>query len=158
MHFTPFAASSNRGNATPRGRGRGARGGPSSGHNSGTNTPSRGRGRGYDSPRGGRGRPHDGIGASPRGRGAGPMRPTVTLSGLLYQERPLLRPIVFVPSVLTKVLFQDEEELLQPGVEDVGECLICYSVIRFSYQNSIRRNRTKPCPYCRSGLPCLYCR
>ncbi|KJA18316.1 hypothetical protein HYPSUDRAFT_45327 [Hypholoma sublateritium FD-334 SS-4] len=95
--------------------------------------PSRGRGRGgYDSPRG-RGRGQDfstprrgdyGIGASPRGRGrgrgAGYSKPA-TLSGLLYQERPLLRPIVFVPSVLTKVLFQEEEELIKPGVEEVDD-------------------------------------
>jgi hypothetical protein len=40
---------------------------------------------------------------------------------LLFRERPLLRPIVFVPSVLTKVLFEHEEELIKPGVEDVGK-------------------------------------
>ncbi|KAF8965558.1 hypothetical protein BDZ97DRAFT_2057877 [Flammula alnicola] len=126
---------------TYRGRGRDGRGGGQfSGPNSGAATSNRGRGRGgYDSPRGrgyesprGRGRGQDsftsarrgdyGIGASPRGRGRGgaQTRPG-TLSGLLYQKRPLLRPIVFVPSVLTKVLFQEEEELIKPGVEDVDD-------------------------------------
>ncbi|CAA7260811.1 unnamed protein product [Cyclocybe aegerita] len=119
-----------RGNATPRGRGRG-RGGPMSGPNSGASTPSRGRGRGGYDFSGGRGsRGRDGIGASPRGgRGRGAPMPVpmhrqlnITLSGLLYQERPLLRPIVFVPSVLTRVLFQeDDSELLKPGVEDVDD-------------------------------------
>ncbi|KAH9484812.1 G-patch and R3H domain-containing protein C30B4.02c [Psilocybe cubensis] len=133
------------GGKTSRGKGRGGRGyGQNSGSNSGTTTPNRGRGRGrgndmlsgsgYDSPRGrGRGTPGDqftggrrgqfGIG-SPRGggQGGGYGRPD-TLSGLLYQERPFLRPIKFVPSVLTKVLFKEEEseELLKPGVEDVDE-------------------------------------
>ncbi|KAF8196566.1 hypothetical protein BJ912DRAFT_113938 [Pholiota molesta] len=123
-------APSSGGNNTPRGRGRGGRGGA---FNSGIATPNRGRGRGgYDSPRG-RGRGQDsgtprrgdwGIGASPRGRGRGGSaafaKPT-SLSGLLYQERPLLRPIVFVPSVLTKRLFEQEEELIKPGVEDVDD-------------------------------------
>ncbi len=44
-----------------------------------------------------------------------------TLSNLLSQERPLLKPIVFVPSTETRFLFQDEE-LLQLVVEDVGGC------------------------------------
>ncbi|KIM45599.1 hypothetical protein M413DRAFT_442259, partial [Hebeloma cylindrosporum] len=121
-----FADANNSGASTPRGNGRGrGRGGQS---NSGTNTPSRGRGRGFDSPRGrGRGQPDDfrnrrrsdGIGSSPvRGRGGAQVQPG-TLSGLLYLERPLLRPIVFVPSVLTKILFEQEEDLIKPGVEDV---------------------------------------
>ncbi|KAF9483093.1 hypothetical protein BDN70DRAFT_874140 [Pholiota conissans] len=130
IHFYADAPSAG-GAYTPRGRGRGGRGGPNSGFNSGTSTPNRGRGRGgYDSPRG-RGRGQDystprrgdwGIGASPRGRGRGaPITKPGTLSGLLYQERPLLRPIVFVPSVFTKVLFQEEEELIKPIVEDVDD-------------------------------------
>ncbi|KAG5636882.1 hypothetical protein H0H81_006501 [Sphagnurus paluster] len=36
-------------------------------------------------------------------------------------ERPLLRPVIFVPSVLTKTLFQEEEEIFKAIVEDVGE-------------------------------------
>ncbi|PPQ80205.1 hypothetical protein CVT25_003558 [Psilocybe cyanescens] len=143
--FYQFLEPHNSGNTTPRGRGRGGRGGQFSGPNSGTTTPNRGRGRGgrgdglsrghgHDSPRGrGRGGQADsstggrrgqfGIGSPPRGggRGAGGRRPD-TLSGLLYQERPFLRPIKFVPSVLTKVLFNEEsEELLKPGVEEVDE-------------------------------------
>ncbi|KDR67781.1 hypothetical protein GALMADRAFT_257616 [Galerina marginata CBS 339.88] len=131
-YFILFSAPNPSGNTTPRGRGRGGgRGGQLSGPNSGTTTPNRGRGRGHDSPRGrGRGQPdfHAGgrrsdIGiGSPRGRGGGgPQRRSDTLSGLLYQERPFLRPIVFVPSVLTKVLFQEDEELLKPGVEEVDD-------------------------------------
>ncbi|PPQ97928.1 hypothetical protein CVT26_002973 [Gymnopilus dilepis] len=120
------------GRSTPRGRGRGGPG-RGSGPNSGSATPSRGRGRGNDfQPRGrGRGQPDYrpggrrsdiGIGASPRGRGGGPFRRADTLSGLLYQERPLLRPIIFVPSVLTKVLFEEnDDELLKPGVEDTND-------------------------------------
>ncbi|KNZ82050.1 Protein SQS1 [Termitomyces sp. J132] len=130
------------GTTTPRGRGR--RG---SNSNSGSNTP-RGRGRGnlndsyssksgvynfYNSPIGrGRGGPDDqppkrrgGIGDSPRGRGRGrggsKLRPDAPLSALLFQERPLLRPIKFVPSVHTRVLFEEEEEIFQAVVEEIGE-------------------------------------
>ena len=42
------------------------------------------------------------------------------LSSLLYEERPLLRPIVFVRSTLTATLFQEEEEIFEPGVEEIG--------------------------------------
>ncbi|KAG6919508.1 hypothetical protein DXG01_005098 [Tephrocybe rancida] len=82
----------------------------------------RGRGRfsDYRPPRG-----HGGIGDSPRGRGRGrggsKLSKDASLSDLLFQERPLLRPIVFVPSVHTKTLFQEEEEILQAIVEEVGE-------------------------------------
>ncbi|KAJ7502588.1 hypothetical protein B0H11DRAFT_2223502 [Mycena galericulata] len=90
---------------------------------------SRGRGigspsRGYESPRGrGRGRgdesPRDwGRG---RGRGGPRLRPDAPLSKLLYEERPFLRPIKFVPAVHHATLFQEEEELFQPLVEDVGD-------------------------------------
>ncbi|KAG6879360.1 hypothetical protein C0992_003278 [Termitomyces sp. T32_za158] len=133
-------ASSNQlkdGTSTP-GRGRGSR------SNSGANTP-RGRGKfnnpsfstdgacnSFGSPVGrGRGGPGDkpptrrgGIGDSPRGRGRGrgsKLRPDAPLSALLFQERPFLRPIKFVPSVYTKVLFQEEEEIFQAVVEEVGE-------------------------------------
>jgi hypothetical protein len=125
-------SANNAGASTPRGNGRG-RGRGGQGSNSGVNTPNRGRGRGFDSPRGrGRGQPDDfrnrrrsdGIGSSPKSRGRGRAQvPPGTLSGLLYLERPLLRPIVFVPSVLTKVLFEQEEELMKTGAEDVGECM-----------------------------------
>ncbi|KAF5328762.1 hypothetical protein D9619_011563 [Psilocybe cf. subviscida] len=36
-------------------------------------------------------------------------------------ERPSLRPTVFVSSFLSKVLFEEEEGPIKPGVEDVGE-------------------------------------
>ncbi|KAF5328816.1 hypothetical protein D9619_011550 [Psilocybe cf. subviscida] len=134
-----YADAPNASGGTRGGSGKNRRGGRG-GQTSATPTRGRGRGRGgYDSPKrgyespAGRGRGRGeaftpsrrgdyGIGASPRGRGQGGFQPKpVTLSGLLYQERPLLRPIVFVPSVLTKVLFEEEEELIKPGVEDVDD-------------------------------------
>ena len=138
--FPPGPSASGRRGQTPqRGRGRGGPG-PSRGQfsnpNAGTSSSYRGRGRGrgrgreFDSP-GGRRRYSEGIGASPRGRG-GPIRPKTTLSELLLQERPLLRPVKFVPSVHTRVLFQDEEDLLQPLVEEVGE-LITLQTLLFTF-------------------------
>ena len=68
-----------------------------------------------------------GLGRGPRrgdesrGRGGSKLRPDAPLSALLLQERPLLRPIKFVPSVHTKVLFQEEEEIFQAVVEEVGK-------------------------------------
>lgn len=129
---------------SPRGRGQHyarARGG---GRGSGVFTPRGGfrTPRGHDSPRGrGRGSPyvpiphdepdHYGRGrgspgpAYPRGRGArnlaSKLRAGAPLSKLLYEDRPLLRPIVFVRSVLTATLFEEEEELLRPLAEDVGK-------------------------------------
>ncbi|PPR07557.1 hypothetical protein CVT24_008753 [Panaeolus cyanescens] len=102
---------------TPTGRGRGVQ-------SYGT-TPGVGRGRGEPdlNYRGGR-RREFGIGASPRGRGggAGPAQGSSTLSSLLYQERPFLRPVIFVPSVHTKILFEEnDDELLKPVIEDVDE-------------------------------------
>ncbi|KDQ27333.1 hypothetical protein PLEOSDRAFT_1076550 [Pleurotus ostreatus PC15] len=99
-----------RGGGNFRGRGRGRGGGlgsvtrnPNAGAaiaTSGASTP-RGRGRG-------------------RGRG-GMLRADAPLSKLLFQERPLLRPIKFVKSVNTPTLFQDEEEVFKPGVESAGD-------------------------------------
>lgn len=98
---TPRGTSTPRGGGTPRGAG----------------TPM-GRGRGHNSDSNERFQ-------SPRGRGAGPgkskFRPDAPLSKLLYEERPLLKPIIFVPSVYTRTLFENEEELLQPQVEKIGE-------------------------------------
>ena len=105
-----------------RGRGRGS--GSSSQLNSGSGTPGRvdspggrGRGRGGDS--------HDYRYQSPRRRGAAAgrgskLRHDAPLSKLLYEERPFLKPIIFVPSVYTRTLFEQEEDLLQPQVEDIG--------------------------------------
>ena len=71
-----------------------------------------------------------GIGASPRDRGRGgrthKLRPDATLTGLLYEARPLLRPIVFVPSTLNPILFNQDEDLLKPGMEEVGMFLQLY--------------------------------
>ncbi|KAF5376261.1 hypothetical protein D9615_008521 [Tricholomella constricta] len=38
-----------------------------------------------------------------------------------HAERPLLRPVVFVPSVYSRTLFQEEEEIFKAVVEEVGE-------------------------------------
>ena len=139
------------GASTPRGRG-----GPSTPRGrGGPNAPS-GRGETVtDTPRHGpanRGTPNPARGTAPQGRGIGigtPPRGGVktpnnstantpynrnytntnnTLSNLLYASRPLLRPVVFVPSVLTKVLFEEEagDELLKAAVhldEDGGQFL-----------------------------------
>ena len=99
-----------------RGRGRGSR--------------SRGRGGHQQS----RGRYSDsGIGASPndrdRNRGTQKLRPDAPLTQLLYQARPLLRPIVFVPSVLNPFLFDRDEALLKPGVEEVGMFFIIFKKV-----------------------------
>lgn len=78
-----------------------------------------GRGRGGRSPRG------LGGDAYARGRGGRNLKSKLhggaSLSKLLYEDRPLLRPIMFVPSLATPKLFQDEEELLQPLAEEAGE-------------------------------------
>lgn len=52
------------------------------------------------------------------------------MSKLLDLDRPYLRPIVFVRSVHSATLFQnqDEDEILQPIVEDVGECCSSSSI------------------------------
>ena len=110
-----------RGMATPRGRGRGA---------GSDSYPSRSRGLG------GKG----GIGdTSPRGRGKGRhggggsrlLSDAAPLSSLLYQERPLLRPVVFVRSVLSSTLFQEEDEIFKPVTEEVGEEFSFFLLISF---------------------------
>ena len=142
------AHDSNRGSVTPRG----ARGRPQPFHNtgSGRNTPTRGmetprgRGRGAGSdwyPSGGR-RGKGGIGdTSPRGRGKGRhagggsrLRPDAApLSSLLYEERPLLRPVVFVRSVLTTTLFEEEDEIFRPVTEEIGEecCSVLFLLLAY---------------------------
>ncbi|KAJ7211082.1 hypothetical protein C8J57DRAFT_1483860 [Mycena rebaudengoi] len=117
-----------RGYGGPGSRGRGI-GSPSRGYDTpsrGYDTPSRGYdtpSRGYDTPRGrGRGRgDFDSPRDRGRGRGGPKLRPDAPLSRLLYEDRPLLRPIIFVRAVHHATLFQEEEELIQPVVEDVGE-------------------------------------
>ncbi|KAF8893608.1 hypothetical protein BD779DRAFT_1507251 [Infundibulicybe gibba] len=109
----------NRGSPSPRPNGH-------STNNSGANTPKRGRGRG------GRGRGDSPLRRSPRGfgspasgrgrgRGGSKLKPDAPLSNLLYQERPFLRPVIFVPSLHTRVLFQEEEEIFKAVVEEVGD-------------------------------------
>jgi hypothetical protein len=51
----------------------------------------------------------------------------------LHQERPYLRPVIFVPSVYTRILFQEEEEILQPVVEEVGASFL-HPFLAFSPQ------------------------
>lgn len=51
------------------------------------------------------------------------------MSKLLYEDRPLLRPIVFVRSVHTATLFEEKEDILQPLSEEVGK----YYVYSISY-------------------------
>ncbi|KAH9932509.1 uncharacterized protein B0H18DRAFT_985975 [Fomitopsis serialis] len=113
-------------NGTVRGRGRGRGSYPGSGHDSpaarGTDRP-----RGRNSFRGrGRGESHDtynthGRGRPSRGQLDSKLRAGVPLSSLLNEDRPLLKPIVFVRSVHTATLFQEEEEILQPIVEAVAD-------------------------------------
>ncbi|KAJ3890186.1 hypothetical protein GG344DRAFT_50130, partial [Lentinula edodes] len=96
--------------STPQSRGRGRGGGLGS-----NNSPqsindyrakrNRGRGRGrdgYDNPR--------------NDRGSNNSDAPLSLS-----LRPLLRPVVFVPATQNRFLFQAEEELIQPIVEDAGD-------------------------------------
>lgn len=134
---------------TPRGRGRGYgergfnRGSRGSAPFPRTNTPSRGnpafqptaatssRGKAFQSRsstpsrgmNGGHG--HLGIGLSPQPTRKSKLGSSAPLSSLLYESRPLLRPIVFVKSNLAPVLFQQEEELLQPTIEKIGT-RICF--------------------------------
>ncbi|KAJ3742821.1 hypothetical protein DFH05DRAFT_1257278 [Lentinula detonsa] len=101
--------------STPQNRGRGRGGGLGSTYSSQLtydspgNRKSRGRGRGrgrggYDSPR------ND---SNPRGSNSSYVPLSLSL-------RPLLRPVVFVPATENRFLFQAEEELIQPIVEDAG--------------------------------------
>ncbi|KAI0708934.1 hypothetical protein C8T65DRAFT_649427 [Cerioporus squamosus] len=101
---------------TPRGRGRG-RGSNSMPFNVFKN--SRG---GLGSPRGsGRGRGDAGDSSSlPYGRGrnlSSKLKAGAPLSSLLYEDRPLLRPVVFVRSVYTATLFEEEEDIFKPVTE-----------------------------------------
>ncbi|THH16891.1 hypothetical protein EW146_g3823 [Bondarzewia mesenterica] len=75
--------------------------------------------------------------ANPRGRGRGNAGPqdyakqarwasklrtaTAPLSQLLSEDRPLLRPIIFVRSKCTPTLFMEEEEIFEPVVESAGD-------------------------------------
>lgn len=101
-----------RGMNSPRGRGRGQSGTQTPNYYDVGSTPSRGRG--SDSPYG-----------QQRGRGfrssASKLHAGAPLSKLLYEDRPLLRPIVFVRSVYTATLFQEDEDILKAAVEEPGK-------------------------------------
>jgi hypothetical protein len=85
----------------------------------------RGRGRGRGTSDAPRARPGFGPGTN-RGRNA----PDALLSKHHrdYSERPYLKPVMFVPSVLTRTLFQEEEDILQPVAESAGMCRVFWSL------------------------------
>ncbi|KAG1854352.1 hypothetical protein C8R48DRAFT_721675 [Suillus tomentosus] len=78
----------------------------------GMGTRGRGRGRGTDAPRA---RPGFGYGTN-RNRYA----PDTPLSKQFHSGGLYLKPIKFVPSVLTRTLFDEEEDILQPVAESAG--------------------------------------
>ncbi|RDX55233.1 hypothetical protein OH76DRAFT_1372984 [Lentinus brumalis] len=101
---------------TPRGRGRGR-----DSHSMPFNVFKNSRG-GLGSPRGsGRGRGDSGDSSPfPSGRGrnlSSKLKAGASLSSLLYEDRPLLRPVVFVRSVYTATLFEEEEDIFKSVVE-----------------------------------------
>ena len=58
------------------------------------------------------------------------LRGKTSLSQQLYENRPLLKPIAFVPSMLPS-LFLNEEEIFKPMAEEAGRdgvSLICSQV------------------------------
>ena len=92
----------------------------------GGSTPRRGgkgRGRGSDTPRA---RP--GFGASLGRNVSEAVRSNAPLSKLLYSERPFLKPIIFVPSVYTRTLFEEVEDILQPVAESAGLWIFSFVV------------------------------
>ncbi|KAA1475077.1 hypothetical protein DENSPDRAFT_866787 [Dentipellis sp. KUC8613] len=119
----PNQYNNSRGFASPRGRGGRGRGTPSnrSNYNSGASTPARG------------GAPLRGRGGGPSSENLGPKdrerqkmlakklrTSTAPLSQLLYEDRPLLRPVIFVRSQTTPTLFMEEEEIFKPVAEEAG--------------------------------------
>ncbi|KAI0644699.1 hypothetical protein C8Q79DRAFT_973205 [Trametes meyenii] len=112
----PPAALSFRGTVRGRGRGRGVHSWPNSGAQTprGTSYYSRGRGRG-------RGEAFD-TDSSQRTYGnarglSSKLNAGAPLSKVLYADRPLLKPIVFVRSIHTATLFTEEEDIFRPVVE-----------------------------------------
>jgi hypothetical protein len=123
------------GRGRARGGGGGARGALFPGRGNMLGDSPRGSPRGYYTPRGG-------GGGRGRGRGRGlnaddldgrahevayvrrlgaKLGAGAPLSRMLYEDRPLLRPVLFVRGVEQPTLFEEEEELLKPVVEDVGK-------------------------------------
>ena len=146
---------------------RGGRGGRSLQPSSSFNTPrGRGRGRGGDRAPNGRGLPGWSLHNGPRGRGRGrgddrgtptgptssrgrgigydnpglrmKLNPDAPLSALLYASRPLLRPIKFVPSIHTRTLFEEIDDIIQPTAVDIG----WFSFIKFRHTVWIMTRRT----------------
>lgn len=75
---------------------------------------------GRGSPPNGASRGRDRVGKNWESR----IKAGVPLSKLLNEDRPLLRPIIFVRSELTATLFQEQEEILKPLSEDVGKLTV----------------------------------
>jgi hypothetical protein len=53
---------------------------------------------------------------------------TASLSQLLYEDRPLLKPISFVRSKLNPTLFLKEDEIFKPVAEEAGQCIVSLHV------------------------------
>ena len=76
---------------------------------------------------------------------------TASLSQLLYEDRPLLKPISFVKSKLTPTLFLKEEEIFKPVAEEAGQCTVSRHDRRFHSVDRLiipRRTRGQPCSDC----------
>jgi len=118
-----------RSDSSPVKREYGTGGSPAPRSSTGTVTP-RGRGRGR------------GV-ASFGNRGRYPITsrlgPDTPLSELLHRERPLLRPIVFVPSVYTPTLFGEAEDILQASVENTGQSPLAVLSMQFQVREMIFR-------------------
>jgi len=54
-----------------------------------------------------------------------------SLSQQLYEDRPLLKPIAFVPSELPS-LFLNEEEIFKPMAEEAGRKIVSPSVLKLT--------------------------
>ena len=64
------------------------------------------------------------------------MRPGETsLTRQLYEDRPLLKPIAFVPSKLPS-LFLNEEEIFKPMAEEAGRDGVSLSVLKLTFMSS----------------------
>ncbi|TFK53782.1 hypothetical protein OE88DRAFT_1656088 [Heliocybe sulcata] len=108
----------NRGFPSPRGRGTPST--PNSHSRPMSPIRGRGRGRGVDiSSTPGRGR-GDGTSTSTRGRKKA-FNKNAPLSKLLYEDRPYLRPVIFVKSTATPRLFEAEEEIFETMNEEEAD-------------------------------------
>lgn len=55
------------------------------------------------------------------------------LSQLLYEDRPLLKPITFIRSKHTPSLFLKEEEIFKPVAEEAGRCTVSATRLSCSF-------------------------